>query len=89
MTHICVEIGSKYGLFYIAVLPIWRGGSFSFVARCTEVNPCEFEAENGSREGTKRWDKEARTVVHALSGVEKRRVEGYSEDKVKSTKARR
>ncbi|KAH9003720.1 Metallo-hydrolase/oxidoreductase [Lactarius hatsudake] len=27
------EIGSKYGPFDIAMLPIWRGGSFSFVAR--------------------------------------------------------
>ncbi|KAI9461912.1 Metallo-hydrolase/oxidoreductase [Lactarius psammicola] len=27
------EIGSKYGPFDIAMLPIWRGGSLSFVAR--------------------------------------------------------
>ncbi|KAH9038435.1 Metallo-hydrolase/oxidoreductase [Lactarius hengduanensis] len=27
------EIGSKYGPFDIAMLPIWRGGSFSFIAR--------------------------------------------------------
>ncbi len=32
-THTCVEIGSKYGPFDIAMLPIWRGGSLSFVAR--------------------------------------------------------
>jgi hypothetical protein len=27
------EIGSKYGPFDIAMLPIWRGGTLSFIAR--------------------------------------------------------
>ena len=29
----CIEIGSKYGPFDIAMLPIWRGGSLSFISR--------------------------------------------------------
>lgn len=37
----------------------------------------------------KERDKEARTVVHALSGVEKRRVDDDSGGKAKGTKARR
>jgi len=28
-----LEIGSKYGPFDIAMLPIWRGGTLSFIAR--------------------------------------------------------
>ncbi len=27
------EIGSKYGPFDIAIIPIWRGGTLSFIAR--------------------------------------------------------
>ena len=27
------EIGSKYGPFDIAMIPIWRGGTLSFIAR--------------------------------------------------------
>jgi N-acyl-phosphatidylethanolamine-hydrolysing phospholipase D len=27
------EIGSKYGPFDIAMIPIWRGGSLSLIAR--------------------------------------------------------
>lgn len=28
-----LEIGAKYGPFELSMLPIWRGGSLSFVAR--------------------------------------------------------
>ena len=30
---ITTEIGSKYGPFDFAMIPIWRGGTFSFIAR--------------------------------------------------------
>jgi N-acyl-phosphatidylethanolamine-hydrolysing phospholipase D len=33
LSRITSEIGSKYGPFDIAMLPIWRGGTLSFIAR--------------------------------------------------------
>jgi hypothetical protein len=33
MRLITTEIGSKYGPFDIAMIPIWRGGTLSFFAR--------------------------------------------------------
>jgi hypothetical protein len=31
-TLISIEIGSKYGPFDLAMIPIWRGGTFAFIA---------------------------------------------------------
>ena len=31
--NLYVEIGEKYGPFDVAMLPIWRGGTLSFIAR--------------------------------------------------------